>query len=214
MKGQIHTILCYGDSNTYGYDPETGERYPRDVRWPGRLQILLGDDFHIVEEGCNGRTTVYDDPIDGWKNGLDYLKPCLNSHKPVDIIILMLGTNDLKETFHLTADKIAAGAGQLVDVIRTFTSEKQGYIPQIMLVSPPEIGRDIRHSYFSNKFSEDAIEESKRFPACYRQIAEEKGCVFFNAAAYVSPSDTDSIHLTAEGHIALAQKLSEMIRDI
>ena len=98
------TVLCYGDSNTYGYIPETGMRYPRDIRYPGRLQLLLGEDYAVIEEGCNGRTTIHDDPIDGWKNGLDYLKPCLNSHKPVDIVILMLGSNDLKETFHLTAN--------------------------------------------------------------------------------------------------------------
>ena len=210
MKEHLKTVLCYGDSNTYGYDPETGSRYPRDVRWPGRLQILLGESWHVVEEGCNGRTTIYDDPIDGWKNGLDYLKPCLNSHKPVDIVILMLGTNDLKDTFHLTADEIAAGAGQLVDVIKAFTAEKQGFMPQIILVSPPEIGRDIRHSFFRDKFSEGAIAESKKFPACYKQVADDKGCVFFNAAAYVSPSDADSLHLTAEGHTALAEKLCDL----
>ncbi len=99
----IKTILCYGDSNTYGYVPETGMRYPRDIRYPGRLQNLFGEEYTVIEEGCNGRTTIHDDPIDGWKNGLDYLKPCLNSHKPIDIVILMLGSNDLKITFHLTA---------------------------------------------------------------------------------------------------------------
>ena len=123
---EMITVLCYGDSNTYGYNPSNGFRYPPDVRWTGRLQRLLGEGYHVVEEGCNGRTTVYDDPLEGWKNGIDYLKPCLNSHKPVDIVILMLGSNDLKEVFHASPEDIANGAAELVKVIREFTQEKQG----------------------------------------------------------------------------------------
>ena len=208
------TILCYGDSNTYGYVPETGMRYPRDVRYPGRLQLLLGNEYTVIEEGCNGRTTIHDDPIDGWKNGLDYLRPCLNSHKPVDIVIMMLGSNDLKETFHLTAGQIAEGAGVLVDVIKTFTAEKQGYVPVIILVSPPEIGAGIKSSPFYGAFYESAIEESKKFAACYMAVAEEKGCVFFDAAKSIRPSETDSLHLTPEGHRVLAEELTKMVKSL
>lgn len=208
----MKTVLCYGDSNTYGYVPETGMRYPKSVRYPGRLQLLLGDEYAVIEEGCNGRTTIHDDPIDGWKNGLDYLKPCLNSHKPVDIVILMLGSNDLKETFHLTAREIADGAGTLVDVIRSFTAEKQGFVPTIILVSPPEIGTGIRRSPFFGAFGETAVAESGKFPECYQRVADRKGCVFFNAAKYVSPSEYDSLHLTPEGHRVLAEELCKVIR--
>ena len=208
------TILCYGDSNTYGYVPGTGMRYPRDVRYPGRLQMLLGEEYTVIEEGCNGRTTIHDDPIDGWKNGLDYLKPCLSSHRPIDIVTLMLGSNDLKATFHLTAKDIADGAGILVDVIRTFTEEKQGYIPKIILISPPEIGKGIKSSPFYGAFYEEAIEESKRFPEHYKAVADKYDCIFFNAAEYVSPSEADSLHLTPEGHKILADKLYEMIRNL
>ena len=208
----MKTVLCYGDSNTYGYVPETGMRYPKSVRYPGRLQLLLGDEYAVIEEGCNGRTTIHDDPIDGWKNGLEYLKPCLNSHKPVDMVILMLGSNDLKETFHLTAREIADGAGTLVDVIRSFTAEKQGFVPTIILVSPPEIGTGIRRSPFFGAFSENAVAESGKFPECYQRVADRKGCVFFNAAKYVSPSEFDSLHLTPEGHRVLAEELCKVIR--
>ena len=208
------TILCYGDSNTYGYVPETGMRYPRDVRYPGRLQILLGEEYVVIEEGCNGRTTVRDDPIDSWKNGLPYLRPCLNSHKPVDIVIMMLGSNDLKTMFHLTGEQIADGAGQLVDVIKEFTAEKQGFVPQIILVSPPEIGPGIKDSQFYGRFSEKAIAESKKFSACYKAVAEQKGCTFLDAAAYINPSEVDSLHLTAEGHRMLAEKLYETVKTL
>lgn len=207
------TILCYGDSNTYGYVPETGMRYPRDIRYPGRLQMLLGEEYTVIEEGCNGRTTIHDDPIDGWKNGLDYLRPCLNSHKPVDIVIMMLGSNDLKAAFHMTAKDIAEGVGVLVKVIKDFTAEKQGFVPKIILVSPPEIGTDIKSSPFYGAFYEEAIEESRKFPEHYRAVAEELGCIYFNAAEHIYPSETDSLHLTPEGHRILAERLSEIIKN-
>ncbi|MCR5195430.1 MAG: SGNH/GDSL hydrolase family protein [Pseudobutyrivibrio sp.] len=207
----MKTVLCYGDSNTYGHVPETGLRYPRDVRYPGRLQMLLGDEYTVIEEGCNGRTTIQDDPIEGWKNGLDYLKPCLNSHKPVDIVVMMLGSNDLKTVFHLSAKEIAEAAGRLVDEIIEFAKEKQSFIPKIILVSPPEIGEGITRSPFAGSFDESAIERSRQFPEHYKRVADEKGCVFFDAAKCISPSEFDSLHLTPEAHKVLAEKLSEVI---
>ena len=206
------TVLCYGDSNTYGFDPRTGFRYAEGVRWTSRLASLLGEEYRVVEEGCNGRTTIFDDPLEGWKNGLDYLKPCLNSHKPVDIVVLMLGSNDLKETFHATAAEIADGAGVLVKTIREFTEEKQGFIPQVVLVSPPEIGEGIRYSAFYGSFLENAIERSRQFPAEYKRIADTYGCVFCDAAEWIRPSEADSLHLDPEAHRVLAEKLSDVIR--
>lgn len=205
------TVLCYGDSNTFGYIPGSGMRYPKDVRYPGILQTLLGDDYAAIEEGCNGRTTIHDDPVDGWKNGLDYLRPCLYSHKPVDIVILMLGSNDLKATFHLSAEQIANGAGVLVDVIHTFCAEKQGFMPKIILVSPPEIGPGIKTSPFYGAFDEDAIDRSKQFPVFYKAVAEKYGCIFFNAAEHIRPSEVDSLHLTPEGHRVLAERLFDIV---
>ena len=210
----MKTVLCYGDSNTFGFNPETGMRYPRNIRFPGILQNLLGDEYTVIEEGCNGRTTIQDDPIDGWKNGLDYLKPCLNSHKPIDIVVLMLGTNDLKQTFHLTADQIAENAGVLVGVIKEFTAEKQGYVPDIILVAPPEIGAGIRTSPFYGAFVEESVAESRKFPEYYKKVADSKGCIFLDAAKYVTPSNVDSLHLTPAGHRILAEKLSEAVKSI
>lgn len=208
----MKTVLCYGDSNTYGYVPETGLRYPKEVRYTGRLQMLLGGEYDVIEEGCNGRTTIYDDPVDGWKNGLDYMKPCLNSHKPIDIVILMLGSNDLKTSFHLTAADIANSMAILVDVIQHFTAEKQGFVPKIILVSPPEIGVGIHSSPFYGAFSEDAVGKSQKFPQYYKIVAEQKDCIFFDAAQYVYPSEFDSLHLTPEGHSILAEKLCEIVK--
>ena len=210
----MKTVLCYGDSNTYGYDPSTGLRYPESIRWTARLQKLLGSDYKVIEEGCNGRTTIYDDPIEGWKNGRDYLKPCLNSHKPVDIVIMMLGSNDLKEIFHLSPAEIAAGAEKLVKDIIDFTSEKQGFVPTIILVSPPEIGEGITNSPFYGSFYENAIERSKQFPELYKKVADANSCVFVDAAEHIKPSVVDSLHLSPEAHEKLAEVFAEVVRGL
>lgn len=208
----MKTILCYGDSNTYGYNPSNGLRYPENIRWTGRLKALLGNEYQIIEEGCNGRTTIFDDPAEGWKNGLSYLRPCLNSHKPVDLVILMLGSNDLKEIFHASAKQIAEAAGMLADVILSFTKEKQGYKPQIILVSPPEIGEGILNSPFSHSFSKSAVSRSREFPLYYQEAAKRYQCIFFNAAEHIKPSGEDSLHLTPEAHAKLAEELCKAVK--
>lgn len=206
-------ILCYGDSNTFGYDPVTGKRYSPNIRWTGRLQQLLGKDYCVVEEGCNGRTTVFTDPEAEWKNGLYYLKPCLNSQKPLDAVILMLGTNDMKTVYHATAKEIAEGAALLVDTILSFTKEKQGYQPVVILVSPPEIAPNITNCSFRNSFDSSAVSRSKELAGYYREIAGEKGCIFFDAAKYVNPSEADSLHLMPEAHAILAEKFAQIIQE-
>ena len=207
----MKNILCFGDSNTYGYMPLTGRRYDEKTRWTGRLQRLLGSDYKVIEEGCNGRTTVFEDPYDGWTKGIDYICPCIKSHKPIDIVILMLGSNDLKEFFHNTVDEIARGAGAIVDSIFSYCKEVQENQPRVILVSPPQIGENIARSDFYGTFTESAIERSKEFPAAYKRIAEEKGCIFFDAAQWIKASREDSLHLTPEGHAILASKFAELV---
>ena len=199
------TVLCYGDSNTYGYNPVNGLRYPKDVRWPGVLQKLLGDGYAVIEEGCNGRTTVFEDVEEPWKAGVGYLRPCLNTHKPIDFVIMMLGSNDLKRMFHASAQEIADGAEALVKIIKQFTKEKQGFVPKVILVSPPEIGKDIAASEFARSFDEDAIIRSKKLPTLYEKIAKKYECIFFDAAKVVEASEVDSLHLMPEAHKKLAE---------
>ena len=109
----MRTVLCYGDSNTWGYDPATRERFPPHVRWTGVLATRLGAEYRVVEEGLNGRTTRWDDPIELGRNGLITLRPCIDSHRPLDLIIIMLGTNDLKRRFGLSASDIAQSTAAL-----------------------------------------------------------------------------------------------------
>ena len=134
------TVLCYGDSNTYGHatvDRPDG-RYAPDERWTGVLAAALGPQWKVIEEGLGGRTTVSDDPIEGAeKNGRTYLYPCLMSHRPLDVVVIMLGTNDLKARFNKTAWEIAAGVGVLVDIVKTAAAGRNEGVPEILVVSPP-----------------------------------------------------------------------------
>ncbi len=137
----MKVILCYGDSNTWGYDPVTQDRFPVEERWPGVLAQELGAGYRVVEEGLGGRTTVWDDPIEGYKNGREYLIPCLETHKPIDLITILLGTNDLKKRFSVSAYDVAASAGVLIDVVQKSAAGIGGRAPEILLMAPPPFAR-------------------------------------------------------------------------
>lgn len=209
----MKSILCYGDSNTYGYNPRNGLRYPKSIRWTARLQNLLGDEYEVIEEGCNGRTTVLGEPYEVWKMGITYLRPCLNTHKPVDYVVLMLGSNDLKDGFLAKPEQIADGVRQIVEVIIEFTKEKQRFVPTIILVSPIEVGEGVDDSPFSFEFNHEAIAKSKAFPEYYRKVAKDYNCIFFDAATVAGPSPEDSLHMTEEGHAAFAAEIARLIRE-
>lgn len=205
------TLLCYGDSNTYGYNPENGLRYPEDVRWPGVLQQLLGSEYKVIEAGCNGRTTIFKRPDEPWTWGLDHLTAELYTHHPIDILVIMLGSNDLKTEFGASAREIAEGAGQIAALAKDFCTKKQGFAPEIFLVSPPEVGPAIVSSPFRDSFDSSAPVRSRQFPAEYQRVAEALGCRFVNAAAAAAPSEADSLHLTAEAHRALARLICDAV---
>lgn len=209
---KVQNILCFGDSNTYGHNPVDSLRLKKMERWPGILSDLLGDGYQVIEEGCNGRTTIYVDPQEPWKCGRSYLEACLNTHKPIDQIIMMLGTNDMKEQFHATAQDIARGAGELIDLMKSFTLEKQGFQPKILLIAPPEIKEGISEMFFGHSFSERSVEESKHIGACYKEIAEEKACDFLDAAQIVVASEEDHLHLMPVEHRKLAQAIAAYLR--
>lgn len=210
----MKTILCYGDSNTWGHDPATNGRFPMDVRWPGALRKILGPDYYILEEGLCGRTTVWDDPIEGYKNGKEYLIPCLDSHRPIDLVVIMLGTNDLKKRFSLSAFDIAAGAGVLVDVVLKSGAGPEGCPPKVLLISPPGVG-DIQHSWFDEMFgSVSCVEVAKKFGPHFKRVAEGYGCGFIDAASFMIPSPIDAIHFDAAEHTKLAEAVAGEVKRI
>jgi epoxide hydrolase-like predicted phosphatase len=161
------SVVCYGDSNTYGFDPETGGRYPSDRRWTTLLGEMLGDRYEVSAEGLNGRTTAYDRPGAEWKNGLKGFIATLGTHKPVDVLVIMLGTNDCNKDLGLSAEDIAAGMEKLVETAESVSPELQGYMPEIVVVSPAAIGEDYADSPFANELDPESVRKSRDIGPLY-----------------------------------------------
>jgi len=205
-----YRVLCYGDSNTWGYVPGTGERFPRSIRWTGVLEYRLGSTFEVIEEGQNGRTTVWDDPIEGYKNGLDYLYPCLESHKPLDLVILMLGTNDLKARFSVTASDIAESVERLVKVIKQSGCGVGGSTPMIFVAAPPPVSPqgDLAEMFTG------AREKSLSFSSRYAAMVQRIGCEFFDVGELIEVDLADGIHYDARAHAVLGNAIADRVRSI
>lgn len=212
----MKNVLCYGDSNTHGYDGVTGNRFPWGVRWTSLVQEALKEEqVRIIEEGQNGRTTVWDDPIEGLKSGLKYLIPCLESHSPLDVVVLMLGTNDIKQRFSLSASDVAAGAETLVKTIKMYFRENREPVPEILLVSPLKIREEIVNHKVSPMFGgARAVKISGELAGYYRETAKRQGCAFLDAASVTMPGAEDSVHLDPEGHRVFAEAVTEKLREI
>ena len=204
----MKTIACYGDSNTWGYDPATASRFSRNERWTGVLRQELGNEYEVIEEGLNGRTTVWDDPIEGYKNGKEYLIPCLETHKPLDLIIIMLGTNDLKKRFSLSAFDIANGAGVLVDIVKKSEAGPNNTAPKVLLMAPPPVAK---LTDFAEMF-EDAEARSKKFSEHYHRVAQEHGCEFLDTSKVIISSDLDGIHFEIDEHQKLGKAVASYIK--
>mgnify|MGYP000733138795 CR=1 FL=1 len=175
----MKNVLCFGDSNTYGYDPAgmrdgTAVRYAHDVRWCGVAQRDLGEDWHVIEEGLNGRTTVRDDMchLDTNLNGIRALPMLLEAHKPLDAIVIMLGTNDCKTVFSVGAADIADGAMALIRTVRAFPWTDAAPCPRILLMAPIKIKPQIADVYMTD-FDEHSVEASEHFAEYYAYVAEQ-----------------------------------------
>lgn len=200
------SVLCYGDSNTYGYDPETGGRYPYEKRWTTLLGDMLGEKYEVIAEGLNGRTTAYDRPGAAWKNGAGSFVACLGTHKPVDYIVIMLGTNDCNEELGLSAEDIAGGMETLVKLAEDEAPGLQGYVPEIIVAAPAAIQEDFERSPFADKLTYESVRKSNDIGPLYREIAERHGTRFADATHDIEVSH-DCEHLTVKGHRQMAKLL-------
>ena len=207
----MKTILCFGDSNTWGAVPETGERFAPTVRWTGVLGRELGAEYRVIEEGLNGRTTVWHDPVEGRMSGKDYLVPCLESHRPLDLVAVMLGTNDLKSRFAVSAYDISQSAGVLVDLIQKSAAGLANRAPQVLLIAPPVVGK---LSEYAEMFSGDARDKSKQFARYYRLFADQYHCHFLDAAQAIVSSDLDGIHFDSGQHQELGKAVAAQVKEI
>jgi lysophospholipase L1-like esterase len=203
-------VLCFGDSNTWGADPATGKRFNKDDRWTGVLQKSLGDEYHIIEEGLGGRTTVFEDTIQEYRNGKEYLIPCLASHTPLDLVIILLGTNDLKKRFSVSATDIAMGAGALVNIVKKSESGRNLKAPQVLLLIPPPLEK----AADANETLEGGREKSLKFPEAYKNIAKLVGCEIFDTATVIKSSDIDGVHFEKETHKKLGEAVAKTVKRI
>lgn len=205
-------IVCLGDSNTHGYcaDPydchDGGSRFNEDERWTCRLGAALGDDYLVLEEGLSGRTTVFEDPLHEGMPALPIISPLLMSHEPVDLLIIMLGTNDTKDRLNMNAPCISLGLERLIQKAKTVDCWGS-HGPNILVIAPPHIGRELHDIYMGTH----CAEKSEALAEHYALIAERNGCHFLDAHPIAEFNTVDFMHLSRKGHAALAEKLAEIV---
>ncbi len=209
---QAKVVLCYGDSNTWGQndDKNFAGRYASDVRWTGKLQELLGNNYYIIEEGLGGRTTNLEhyNPAKQSRNGLSYFNPCLISHSPLDLVIVMLGTNDLKLQYERPV-------GEIADTLKLFIDEVKANTPnaRVLLVSPIFVDDTAPKftDYYDGIYDKQSAEKSRQLGKEIERVASETSSLYFDAST-VARAGLDGIHFDKQSHPALAQALAEIIK--
>ena len=209
-------IVCLGDSNTHGYcaDPadcaDGGCRFNENERWPRVLEKLLGEEYLVLEEGLSGRTTVFSDPLHEAMPALDVAYPILMSHEPVDLLVIMLGTNDTKERFCVNPACIARGLERLVDKCKCIPCWGD-HKPNILLIAPPHIGEKMEQSEVMPAMGLGCAAKSRELAKHYAVVAQNQGCAFLDAEGVAEFNEVDYMHLTKKGHAQLAAKLAHIV---
>lgn len=216
----MKNILCFGDSNTWGYDFTTydpvlgsGQRLAFNERWPGRVQIALGSEYRVIEDALNARTNLQNDPYFNHRHGLNALEAALDAHAPLDLVIIQMGVNELKHMFNLTAGMIAFGVEKLV------IAAQQPYYnypaPKILLIAPAPVKKDIADMIFGFSFGPLAYEKSIQFGTLYKDVAERYDCSFIDCAKLNFELNTlDGLHYSKTDHTKLASAVTEKVREI
>ena len=205
-------ILCFGDSLTFGHDPQTCGRLPENGRWPTVMQKRLGEGYKVIEEGQPGRTIATDDPAEGEKNGLRYIGPCLESHIPLDLVIIMLGTNDCKDKFAYSAMDIAGEMQILLEKVLSYNRFRAEDHLKIMLICPPAISEDISRGFFGDIFDYHRAERIfRKLPDRYEELSKRYGCYYMDASKYASVSSFDGLHLDAENQKKLGEAVAAYV---
>ena len=205
-------ILCFGDSNTWGFPPDCGARYDRQTRWPGVLQQQLGEDYYVIEEGLPGRNTVWDDPVEGDKNGLKQLVPLIHSHMPLDLLIIMLGTNDFKNRFSVSPLDISWSIGRLVKAARECGHPLLGEAPEVLVICPPPLA-DLSKSPFAGILV-GAEEKSRQLASVLEAFCEDNQIRMFDAGSVVQTSPVDGVHWEKEEHRKLGVAVAAQVQAI
>ena len=211
----MKTLVCYGDSNTYGTPPMRafgeGRRYDHTERWPGILRTTLGEGWSVVEDGLPGRSTVHDDPIEGaHKNGLRLLPALLESHRPIDLMTVMLGTNDLKARFCVPAEDVALSIELVVAAILASPAGRDGRAPKVLLIAPVpicEVG-------LLGPMFRGGAEKSRALGALYAAVAKRLGVAFLDAGTVAETDPGEGIHLAVDQHAAMAKAVHAALVEV
>ncbi|MCD8021431.1 MAG: SGNH/GDSL hydrolase family protein [Lachnospiraceae bacterium] len=203
-------VLCFGDSNTWGYDAISGGRFDEEHRWTALLQSYLGEEYTVIEEGLCGRTAVFDDPLNEGMNGLTYLYPCMKTHEPLDYMVIMLGTNDCKERYSATPQNIADGMRRLIEKAKNVNAWREE--PRILLVCPAPIGPECETSPAAGEMGH-CSERSALLAPKYELCAREMGVHFWDSADTVTMNRLDFMHLDEASHRHFAEHLTESIKN-
>jgi lysophospholipase L1-like esterase len=207
----MKTILCFGDSLTWGTDAATGGRHSYADRWPSSLKAHLGGEVDVIAEGLGGRTTAYDDPTAlAERAGTKILPTLLSSHEPIDLVIIMLGTNDLKAKVAGRAIDAMLGMERLVEQVKHHTWRPLYDVPEVLIVAPP-ILCETADPIFSAMYS-GAIEQSEMLASFYADLADEMGCGFFDASSVAVTTPIDGVHLDADNTRAIGKGLAPIVR--
>lgn len=204
----MKTVLCYGDSITWGFNPVDGSRFPFEQRWPGVLQQKLGSGFRIIEEGLSGRTVATDSWILPNRDGRSMLAPLLESHAPLDWVIILLGTNDCGPTYHRDVGEIAFGCATLLWTVQKAFAGPNGGVPQMLLVAPPPFGK---FSKFMELFYRGGENTGRGLGAAYATVAEACRARFLDAGSVIQPSPVDGVHPDADGQRRLGEAIAKVI---
>ena len=207
------TVVCFGDSDTYGASPDKSGRYPANVRWTGQLQDLLGDDYYLIEEGLNGRVTNFDPDGRDDRNGLVYLKQMAYGQTPIDYFVLMLGVNDCRERFGRSAQEITDALEQLIEVVYDKSFSSDGSKPKIILMSTPPV--DYNAERFAELFGEDygagGDEKSRELAETNKALADRLGIAHIDLGK-VAEFGEDGLHFTKESNAKIAERIELEIK--
>lgn len=216
----VKRVLCYGDSNTWGYDPANNDpvtgksaRYDEHTRWAGVMRDLLGQDYFVWEAGLSGRTTVFDDPVMPTRNGVRDFEMVLQMCDPVDCVIIALGSNDMKDQFQVSSLIAAKAMDRFLNVCKAALQQSRFQQAEIILVCPLIPYAD-GNGVYGHGFSDRSTQEATQLRKRYQALAQAHHCAFVDWNDYVSPSPADGIHMTPEGHKCIGEMMTQLVRTV
>lgn len=210
----MNQILVYGDSLSWGIIPITRQRLPFETRWPGVMENALSNrsvPVRVIEDCLNGRRTAFHDPFKPGRNGLEGIEQRIESHSPLSLVVLMLGTNDFQSIHANDAWRSAQGMSSLVAAVRRAPVEPGMPIPQILIVAPPPVRQPIGE--MAHKF-DGAAEKSRGLPAAFEHVANDTKCRFLDAGAIINTSKIDGVHLDEDQHHVLGLSIADVVESM